>query len=99
MTNNNDYPSAEEQSRVLDSTHGIEHILEGQTHAYYPWYWDTEQRAFYYYQEYNPRIDDYSRVRRTSYGEAYNYVAEKRGLPGLPYPLAWERGAGKGEAR
>lgn len=91
MTNNrDDYPSSEEQARVLDSTHGIEHVKEGYEHAYYPWHVDENGRAVYYMVDDTPgpaRIGAFKRVRFTSYGLAFNYIAEQRGLPGLPYPI------------
>jgi len=84
MTNNND--------RVIDNNHGIEHILEGREHAYYPWFRNAVCKPLYYLSkaasEGRNWRNQFTRVRFTSCDEAYNFLAFQRGLPGLPYPIA-----------
>ncbi len=84
MTNNNSYPDHTQTGQVLDQNHGIEHIREWAENAYYPWFRNAEHKKIYYI---SASLHAYSRVRRTSYSEAYNFLAFQRGLPGLLYPI------------
>ncbi len=85
MTNNR-YPDHTQAGQVLDANHGIEHIREGSRDAYYPWFRNAEHKAIYYLTDENL---PWTRVRKTSYGEAYNFLAYQRGLTQhlLPYPI------------
>ncbi len=91
----NTYPDHTQTGQVLDQNHGIEHIREGSKNAYYPWFRNAEHKAIYYLANENL---PWTRVRKTTFGEAYNFLAFQRGLakgddgeyprlPGLPYPI------------